>query len=243
MANPIINNMVKVDSIILENEPMSIGGTINKTLIMLALIVISACYTWGLAFSGFTDKASILTMGGLIVGAILAFIIIFSRKAMNVLVPVYSLAEGLFLGGISAVYAGQYAGIVTQAVILTFATLGVMLSLFKLDIIKCTAKFRAVVITATASIAAIYLIQMVASFFGRGIPVIFTASPIGIAFSAFVVLVAALNLIIDFELIERGSHGLLPKEYEWYGAFGLILSLIWLYLEFLRLLAKLNSRN
>ena len=243
MANPLLNNMVKAESVVLENEPMSISGTINKALIMLALIVISAGYTWGLVATGFTDKAQLLTIGGAVAGAILALVIIFSRKAMHILTPLYAIAEGFFLGGISAVYAAQYAGIVIQAVLLTFAVLGVMLSLFKLNIIQCTEKFRAVTVTATLSIGIVYLIQIVASFFGRGIPVIFTASPVGIGFSVLVVVIAALNLILDFDLIERGSHGLLPKEYEWYGAFGLMVSLIWLYLEILRLLAKLNSRN
>ena len=184
-----------------------------------------------------------MTMGGIIVALVLSLIIIFTRKAMNILTPLYALAEGLALGGISAVYAAEYAGIVMQAVILTFAVLFSMLVLYRANIIQCTDKFRGVLFTATASVALVYLIQIVASFFGRSIPQIFTASPIGIGFSVIVVLIAALNLILDFDFIERGSNLMLPKEYEWYGAFGLMVSLIWLYLEILGLLAKVNSRK
>ena len=241
MANPIMKVMEQ--SQVLEGEPMTIQGSVNKTLILLGCVVLSACYTWGLVMKGFTDLAGMLTTGGIIAGLILSLIIIFTRKAMNILTPLYALAEGLALGGISAVYAAQYAGIVMQAVIITFAVLFTMLLLYKADIIRCTDTFRSVIFTATASVAIVYLIQIVASLFGRGIPQIFTASPIGIGFSVIVSLIAAFNLIIDFDFIERGTNFMLPKEYEWYGAFGLMVSLIWLYLEILRLLAKINSKR
>ena len=241
MANPLMKVMEQTQ--VLEGEPMTISGSINKTLILLLCVVAAACYTWSLAVQGFTDMASMLTMGGIIVGFVLALIIMFTRKAMNVLSPLYALAEGLALGGISAVYAAEYAGIVMQAVILTFAVLFTMLVFYKAEIIRCTETFRSVIFTATASIAIVYLIQIVASLFGRGIPQIFTASPIGIGFSVVVVLIAAFNLILDFDFIERGANLMLPKKYEWYGAFGLMVSLIWLYLEILRLLAKVNSRR
>ncbi len=243
MSNPVFNENVIEQTRILEGEPMTINGAINKTFVLLACLFIAACYTWYLAFNGYTDKAQILTVGGSIVGFILAMVIIFTRKAMNVLAPLYSVCEGFFLGGISAVYAAQYAGIVMQAILATFAALASMLILYRLNVIRCTEKFRGVILTATLSVAVVYLIQIVADFFGRGIPQIFTSSPIGIGFSIIVVAIAALNLIIDFDFIERGSQGLLEKKYEWYGAFGLMISLIWLYLEILRLLAKVNDRN
>ncbi len=244
MANPILNNMQNYDrDFALESEPMTVNGSINKTFILLACTFLAACYTWGLAMSGFSDKAQILTNGGAIVGFILAMVIIFTRKALHILTPIYAIAEGFFIGGISAVYAAQYAGIVTQAVLATFAVLAIMLLLFQSGAVKCTDKFRSVILTATLSVGAIYLIQIVASIFGRGIPQIFTSSPIGIGFSVVVVLIAAFNLIIDFDFIEKGAENMLPKTYEWYGAFGLMVSLIWLYIEILRLLAKTQNRN
>ncbi len=243
MANPLFNENVTEQARVLEGEPMTINGAINKTLILLACLFIAACYTWYLAFAGFSDKAQLLTVGGAIIGFILAMVIIFTRKAMHVLAPLYTVCEGFFLGGISAVYAAQYAGIVMQAVLATFAALFSMLALYRFGVIRCTEKLRAVIFTATLSVALVYLIQIIASFFGRGIPQIFTASPIGIGFSVIVVAIAALNLIIDFDFIERGAQSLFEKKYEWYGAFGLMVSLIWLYLEILRLLAKLNDRN
>lgn len=241
MANPVMRAME--ESHVLEGEPMTISGSINKTLILLALLVLTSTYTWGLVVKGFTDMASMLMWGGTIVGFILAMVICFTRKAMPVLTPIYAACEGLFIGGVSAVYAGQYAGIVVQAVILTFAVMLSMLLLYKARIIQCTDKFRSMMLTATLSICAVYTIQIIASFFGRGIPQIFTASPIGIGFSVIVVLIAAFNLIVDFDFIERGEQMMIPKEYEWYGAFGLMVTLIWLYMEVLRLLAKLNSRR
>lgn len=243
MSNPVFNENVVEQTRILEGEPMTINGAVNKTFILLALLIVSACYTWFLAFSGYTDKAQMLTIGGGIVGMVLAFVVIFTRKAMHVLTPLYAVCEGFFIGGISAVYAAAYAGIVMQAVFATFAVLASMLILYRSGAIRCTDKFRAVIFTATLSVAIVYLIQIIASLFGRGIPQIFTSSPIGIGFSVVVVLIAAFNLIVDFDFIERGSQGLLSKKYEWYGAFGLMVSLVWLYLEILRLLAKLSDRR
>ena len=241
-ANPLMNVMQE-QTRVLDGEPMTINGTINKTFLLLIFTFISACYTYSLALSGFTDKVSILMRVGVIASIILAIIIIFFRNALFILTPMYAVAEGLVLGGISAIYAQQFAGIVTQAVLATFATLGVMLALFRLGIIRCDDKFRSIIHTATFSIFIIYLIQFVASFFSRSIPQIFTASPIGIIFSVVVVLIASLNLILDFDFIKRGTENLLPQKYEWYGAFGLIVTLIWLYLEILKLLAKTQSRN
>ncbi len=243
MSNPVFNDNVAEQARILEGEPMTISGAVNKTLILLACLIVSAGYTWFLWLNGYTDKAQMLTVAGAFVGFILAMVIIFTRKAMHILAPLYTICEGFFIGGVSAVYAAQYSGIVTQAVTATFAALFSMLILYRAGVIRCTEKFRAVIFTATLSVALVYLIQIVASFFNRGIPQIFTASPIGIGFSILVVAIAALNLIIDFDFIERGSQGLFEKKYEWYGAFGLMVSLIWLYLEMLRLLAKLSDRR
>ena len=243
MSNPILNENFLSGERVLEAEPMTINGAIQKTLILLALVVIAAFYTWSLVFSGFMDKAVILSFGGAIVGFVLALVISFTRgSTAPFLAPVYAICEGLFVGGISALFENQYAGLVIQAVAATFAAAFSMLILYRLNLIRCTEKFRAVIFTATMSVCVVYIIQIVASFFGRSIPQIFTASPIGIGFSALVVLIAAFNLIVDFDFIERGSENYLPKNYEWVGAFGLTVTLVWLYLEILRLLAKLNRR-
>lgn len=244
MSNPILNDKFLEAERVLEQEPMTINGSITKTLIMLSLVIISAAYTWSLVFGGFMDKAFMLGTIGAIAGFILALVICFTQgKTAPVLAPIYALCEGLFVGGISALFESQYSGLVIQAAAATFACGISMLLLYRFGIIKCTEKFRAVILTATAGVAIVYIIQIVASLFGRGIPQIFTASPIGIGFSVIVVLIAAFNFIMDFEFIERGAQNYLPKNYEWVGAFGLTVTVVWLYLEILRLLAKLNSRR
>lgn len=244
MANPILSRNFNTEERVYEGEPMTINGAINKTLTLLALVTVSAGYTWWLLASGFTDKASMFCIGGAIVGCILALIISFTpNKTAAILSPVYALCEGFFIGGISAFFEAAYSGIVIQAVAGTLAVLFSMLLLYRAKIIQCTEKFRAVIFTATLSVGIIYLIDIIASLFGRGIPQIFTSNAIGIGFSLIVIVIAALNLIIDFDFIERGAENLFPKQYEWFGAFGLIVTLVWLYLEILRLLAKFADRN
>ena len=242
MSNPVFNERVFETAPIEQTGAMTVNGAINKTFLMLLLVVLSASYTWSLATQGFMDKVVMLSTVGVFAGLALAFIISFTRKSMHILAPLYALLEGLAVGGISVFFEGQFSGIVVQAVICTFAAMFAMLLLYKARIINCTEKFMSVIFTATLSVALIYLIQIVASFFGRSIPQIFTATPMGIGFSVLVVIIAAANLIMDFNFIERGAEEVLPKEYEWYGAFGLTVTLVWLYLEMLRLLSKVKSR-
>ena len=243
MSNPIWRQNFE-NEVVLDGEPMSINGAIQKSLLLTTIIIISAIYTVGLVLTGFTDKATLLGVSGLIISAIAGFVIVLARpKISNILAIIYSIGEGFALGLISAYYETQYHGIVLNAIFSTFATMFAMLALYRFRIIRCDEKFRSVIFTATASIAIIYLIQIVASFFGRGIPQIFTASPFGIGFSIIVVLIAAFNFIVDFDFIENGEKLMLPKLYEWIGAVSLMFSLVWLYLEILRLLFKLNSRR
>ena len=243
MSNPVLNENFVNQERVLDGEPMTINGAINKSLILLALVIVPAIYTWSLVFQGFMDKAMMLGTIGAIIGFILAMIICFARKGIPVLAPLYAVCEGLFVGGISALFENQYSGIVMQAVGGTFACAAVMLVLYRFRVIQNTEKFRAVIFTATASVALIYLIQIIASFFGRSIPQIFTSSPIGIGFSIIVVAIASFNLISDCDFIERGSENFLPKEYEWFGAFGLTVTIVWLYIEVLKLVAKLRDNN
>lgn len=245
MSNPVLNDKFLENERVLDSAPMTINGTINKTLILFLCLALAAGYTFSAFLSGYMDQAKMLTFGGAIVGFILALIIIFSRNktVFKYLTPLYALAEGCFVGGISAFFEASWAGIVAQAVICTMVAVLMMLGLYRANLIRATEKFRSVMIISTASVCAIYLIQIVASFFGRSIPQIFTASPIGIGFSIIVVGIAALNLILDFDFIEKGADAMLEKEYEWYGAFGLMVTIVWLYLEMLKLLAKLSSRE
>ncbi|MDR1169032.1 MAG: Bax inhibitor-1/YccA family protein [Heliobacteriaceae bacterium] len=253
MSNPILNENFASQERILSSEPMTINGAITKTALLLALVAVSFIYTWSLAFQGFTDKVQMLIWIGAIGGLISVLAAAFTTRASMAkgenptaviwLAPAYAIFEGLCLGGISAAYEAFMEGIVLHAIVATFAVMLVMLALFRTGAIKVTEKFRSVLLTAMLSILAIYLIQFVAQFFGRGIPVIFGSGMFGIGFSIVVIAIAALNLIIDFDFIEQASQNLMPKNYEWYGALGLMVTLVWLYLEILRLLAKLNSRR
>jgi len=226
---------------ILQGEPMTVNGTIQITAFMGLILIACAGLVWSKVFAGYTDIANMLTMGGLIVGFILAMIISFARTKF--LIPVYAAAEGLFLGGISAYFESMFPGIVLQAVAGTFAAFFSMLILYRMNIIRCTDKFRSVIFISTASIAVIYLVDFIGHFFGMAVPLINTSTTFGIVFSLVVIAIAALNLIIDFDFIEKGQQMMLPKDYEWFGAFGLMVTLVWLYLEILKLLAKLNSRD
>ncbi len=241
MSNPILNEKFTDQERVLDGEPMTVNGTIQVTAFLAILLVAAAAFVWSRMTLGYTDLAIMLTGGGAIVGFILALIICFTRTKF--LVPVYAVCEGLFLGGISATFEASYPGIVSQAVAGTFAALFAMLILYRTNMIRCTDKFRSVIFIATLSIAAVYLVDFIGSFFHMHVPMINAATPVGIAISAVICVIAALNLIIDFDFIERGSQMMLPKDMEWFGAFGLMVTLVWLYLEILRLLAKLQDRQ
>lgn len=245
MANPVLNNRFLENERVLDSAPMTVVGAINKVLILFSLLLLSAAFTFGSFMTGFVDRAQMLTTAGAVVGFILAMIIIFGRNkdTFKFLTPLYSICEGFFVGGISAFFESGIAGVVSMAIISTLVTILSMLALYRIGVIRATEKFRSVLLISTLSIGAIYLIQFIASFFGRSIPEIFTASNFGIGFSILVVGIAALNLILDFEFIERGAENMLDKEFEWYGAFGLMVTIVWLYIEMLKLFAKLNSRD
>ena len=240
MSNPILNDRFTETEGVVTGQVMTVNGTLDKTFLLFLCALLPAAYTWNQFVSGFTDKASMLMTVGVIVGFVLALIVAFTKN--KYLTPLYAMCEGLFLGGISAMFNEAYPGIVIQAVLATFAAMFSMLGLYRIGAIKCTDKFRSVIFTATISVAVLYLIQFIGSFFHYSIPAIFGAGTIGIGFSIIVVAIAALNLILDFDFIERGSQMMLPKDYEWYGAFGLMVTLVWLYIEILRLLAKLRDR-
>jgi len=239
--NPVFNEKVlqKVGTSQTEGA-MTIKGTINKMAFLLVLVMAAAVYAWGAP----ARQQNIMPFlwGGALGGFALAIIITFKKEWAQYLAPAYALAEGLFLGVISVLYSNLYEGIVLQAVGITFATFLAMLILYRTRIIRATEKFKAIVFTATAGIALFYLLALVLSFFNINIPFLHEGSTIGIIFSLVVVVVAALNLIINFDLIETGAAQGAPKYFEWYASFGMLVTLIWLYLEILRLLSKLNRR-
>ncbi len=223
---------------------MTLQGTVNKTGILLALVVLSASYTWSMFFStGNPATVMPIAAGGGLVGFILALVTMFKKQWSGITAPLYAIAEGLFLGAISAIFEAQYPGIVIQAVGLTLGTLASLLFLYKTGIVKPTENFRLMVTSATMGIGLLYLVSMLMNIFGSGgIGFIHSNGLFGIGFSVFVVCIAALNLVLDFDFIEQGSEMGAPQYMEWFGAFSLMVTLIWLYLEMLRLLAKLRSR-
>lgn len=243
MSNPILNeNRFSSQERILDGEPMTVQGTVSKIFMLFACLIAGAAIS---VYSLFTTPSLVPAMmfGGSVIGLILLIATCFNVKLAKYTAAPYALMEGLVLGAFSALFESQWHEIVLQAILGTFAVLFVMLMLYKARMIQYTDKFAAVLKTSLLSIFAIYLIQFVASFFARGIPLIWEAGMVGIAFSLFVVVVAAMALIQDFFFIETASQNMLSKDYEWYGAMGLMITLVWLYTEILRLLAKLNSRN
>jgi uncharacterized YccA/Bax inhibitor family protein len=216
---------------------MTIQGTANKTLVLLLLVAVSASWMWSIG-----PGAIAYIFPAAIMGLITAMITIFKKEVAYITAPIYALVQGVVLGGISSVFEAQYPGIVIQAVALTFGTLFCLLAAYKSGLIKATEKFRLGVVAATGAIAVIYIVSIIMGFFGASMPMIHSAGPMGIMFSLFVVTIAALNLVLDFDFIEKGAEAQAPSYMEWYGAFGLIVTLVWLYLEILRLLSKLQRR-
>jgi uncharacterized YccA/Bax inhibitor family protein len=225
---------------------MTINGTAQKTMFLLLLAMGTACFTWSKTFSAVeANPAAAMpwAFGGAIVGLITALVICFKHTWSPALAPVYALAEGLFLGGVSASFEAQYPGIVIQAVGGTFGTLFGLLLAYMSGLIKATENFKLGIVAATGGIFLVYLISMIGSFFGFPIPYIHSAGPIGIGFSLVVVVIAALNLVLDFDFIEQAADRGAPKYLEWYGAFALMVTLVWLYMEIIRLLSKLRGRD
>jgi uncharacterized YccA/Bax inhibitor family protein len=226
---------------------MTLNGTVNKTGLLLLLLVLTAAFSWSQAVVQTPDGpqlapgAMIYVLGGALGGFVLAMITYFKREWSPVLAPAYALVEGLFLGAISAFFEARFPGIVMQAVMLTFGTLFSLLFAYRSGLIKATENFKLGVTAATGGIFLIYLASFLLGLFGINVPYIHESGIIGIGFSLFVVVIAALNLVLDFDFIESGVEAGAPKYMEWFAAFGLMVTLVWLYIEFLRLLAKLRD--
>jgi uncharacterized YccA/Bax inhibitor family protein len=225
-------------------QAMSLNGTVNKTGLMLLLLMGGAWFSWS-RFTGPESIPAVLPwmMVGVIGGFIVALLTIFKKEWSPVTAPAYAVLEGLFLGAVSAVMEARFHGIVVQAVVLTMGTLFALLLAYRSGLIKATENFKLGVVAATGGIALMYVADIVMGFFGHPFGFIHSNSWLSIGVSGVVVVIAALNLVLDFDFIERGVEQGAPKYMEWYAAFGLMVTLVWLYLEILRLLSKLQSRN
>lgn len=228
-------------AVVLHQESMTIDSTINKSFIMLLLLLSTALISWWLVTTGYNPM--LFTIGGGVIGFILVLIASFKPATAPYTAPAYALFEGLFIGGISAVFEAMYPGLVIQAVSATFITFIVCFGLYKYKIVKVTETFKSVVIGATLAIFAFYMISWIASFFITFQPIHQGNSLMSIGISVFVIVVAALNLFLDFDMIEKGAQTKAPKYMEWFAAMGLMITLVWLYVEFLRLFSKLSSRD
>ncbi|MDR2383362.1 MAG: Bax inhibitor-1/YccA family protein [Prevotellaceae bacterium] len=249
-SNPAMKESI-FEKVALVSSPtgtMTVKGSVIKTFMLIAMTILAASYTWYIVF--YANNPTAVTpwlWGGLISGLVLALIICFAPKTSPYLAPLYAAAEGFALGAISAFFEGAFAerfpGIVSTAVAITLLTALVMLFCYQTRLIKVTNKLRSVIVIATISIGVFYLAVIILNLFHVATPFYFGASWLSIGISAVIVVVAALNLLLDFDFIEKGSQMGAPKYMEWYGAFGLLLTLVWLYLEILRLLSKIASRN
>ena len=248
-GNPTLNNNTFA-GLAPTAEGMTIQGTVNKSFFLLLLVLVTATWIWSrvdaLEPAQLAQSVAEVTpwmVGGAIGGLIMALVTVFKKQWAWFTAPIYALLEGLLLGGLSAILEAQFSGIVIQAVALTFGTFFCLLLAYTSRLIKVTQNFRLGLAAATGAIFLIYLASFVLGFFGINIPYIHESGLIGIGFSLVVVVIAALNLVLDFDFIENGAARGAPKYMEWYAAFGLLVTLIWLYIEILRLLSKLRSRD
>jgi uncharacterized YccA/Bax inhibitor family protein len=222
------------------SQPMTLTGVVNRSVLLLLLVAASAAAVWSYSTSHPTIVYSSVTLGAL-GGFVVAIATSFKRTWAPVTAPIYALLEGLFIGGISLVMEQRFPGLVRQAVLLTFGVMFALLAAYQSRIIKPSETFKSVIVSATFGIVVVYLVSMVLQlFFHTAVPLIFDSGPVGITFSLIVVGIAALNLVLDFDFIENGIVSGAPKWMEWYAAFGLTVTLVWLYIEILRLLAKMR---
>ena len=220
---------------------MTIQGTVNKTFILFLLLCATAFFTWHQHFAG--NDIQMFLWIGLLGGFVVALITIFVKSAAPYTAPLYALLEGLVIGGISALFESQFEGITSQAILLTLGTLFSLLIVYRSGLIKVTENFKLGVAAATGAIFFVYVADLILRFFGMEVPFIHETGIVGILISVAIVVVAALNLVLDFDFIEKGAEQRAPKYMEWYGAFGLMVTLVWLYFEILRLLSKIRSNR
>ena len=244
MANPALSEKAFDYAIKNSNEEtMTINGAINKAIILSLILMLSALVSVYFVLEKNLELLYPAVIVSSIGAVILAIIMAFKKETAKTLSILYAILEGIAIGGISFVFNAVYDGIVVQAVFFTSADLLVMLLLYKFRIIKVNDKFRSVIFGATLCIAIVYLINFILGFFKMSVPFLNDSSPIGIGISVAIVAIASFNLLLDFDFIEQGANANMPKYFDWYSAFGLLVTLVWLYLEILRLLSKVRSRD
>jgi uncharacterized YccA/Bax inhibitor family protein len=244
-SNPTLNDQTFAQfGYVQAGEAMTVQGAVNKTAILLVCVLLTTLWTWHRFFLT-SNPASVMPwmMVGAIGGLIVALITVFKQQWASITSPIYALLEGFFIGGVSALAESQYPGIVMQAVGLTFGTCLAVLMAYTSGLVKATENFKMGVVAATGGIALVYFVSIILNLFGVSVPYIYSNGLFGIGFSVFVVVIAALNLVLDFDFIDSGARSGAPKYMEWYSAFGLMVTLVWLYIEVLRLLMKLRSRD
>lgn len=243
-SNPILSKIDNNEDVqVLQSQPMTVTGTINKTFILLLIASISAAALVYQAALGYADKVMSIMTIALIVGLVTGLTTSFVPKFAKFLSPIYAFAEGAVIAGLTLMAETQFPGIALQAISATFITFFVLLFLYRTGVIKATEKFRATILTAMIAILIVYLIDIIGSFFGFSVPFLNGSGPVSILASCIICVVAALNLILDFDFIEKGANNLLPKDFEWYASFGLLVTLVWMYIEILKLLSKLRSND
>jgi uncharacterized YccA/Bax inhibitor family protein len=239
-GNPVLSNSTFTDLAQRGSAPMTLSGVINRSILLLLLVAGTAAGVWTYSSSR-PSMIYPMVMIGALGGFVVAMATTFKRNWAPVTSPVYAILEGLFIGGISLVMEQRFPGLVLQAVMLTFGVMFALLAAYQSRIIRPSQTFKSVIVGATFGIVVVYLVSMVLQlFFHTAIPMINDGGPIGITFSLVVVGIAALNLVLDFDFIENGVASGAPKWMEWYAAFGLIVTLVWLYIEVLRLLSKMR---
>jgi len=241
-SNPTLSPSTFGQPLAAGEQRMTIQGAVNKTALLLAIVTLTAAFSWNWLAQN-PAMAKPLVLGGAIGGFVMALITTFKKDWSAMTAPIYALLQGLFIGAISAIFEAQFDGIVLQAAMLTFGTLFALLAAYRSGWIRATEKFKLGVVAATGGIALMYLVTWVLGFFNVNVSFLTGSGPLSIGISVIVVIVAALNLVLDFDMIEQGAQVGAPKYLEWYAGFSLLVTLVWLYLEILRLLAKLNSRR
>jgi uncharacterized YccA/Bax inhibitor family protein len=242
-SNPILQGKFFETTTRTSSDVMTVRGTVNKTLIMLGLVVVAAAYTWGKFATMGASAITPFLIGGAIGGLVLGLVTIFKQDWARITAPAYAICQGLFIGGLSATLDAQYPGVVIQAVGLTFGTMFCLLGAYLSGLISVTEKFRAGLLSAMGGLIVFYIATFVMGLFGVDTSFMSGGGIFSIGLSMVVVVIAALNLVLDFDFIDTAAQNRAPKNMEWIGAFGLMVTLIWLYIEILRLLTKLSQRR
>lgn len=243
-TNPMLNNVYE-QTYALTEKPMTISGTMNKLLLLSLIMLISVSGIYYQFSLGRYDYVQMATIGGIIIGLIVALILMFKKDLAKYLSPIYALAQGATISGFSCFIEARYPGIVIQAISMTFLVVLSMAMIFKSRIIRATQRFKTTLYVATLTVGLFYTLSFFLMLFNVNVPYFTNHNPLTIIINVIVACIAAFNLITDFDFIEQGEKRMLPSYFEWYGAFGLLVTILWLYIEILRILMRImaSKRN